>query len=69
MFNILNAITEGLSNLNTPIGFAGSLVTMFDHFKNSVHIEETLDAVREKRYFGSVTDARISCNDLTIKNL
>lgn len=53
MFNILNAITEGLSNLNTPIGFAGSLVTMFDHFKNSGHIEETLDAVREKRYFDS----------------
>ncbi len=50
MFNILDAITEGFSNLNTPIGFVGSLVTIFDHFKNknSSHIEETLDAIRKK---------------------
>lgn len=59
MFNILNTITAGLSALNTPIGFGGSLITIFDHFKNkkSSHIKETLDAIREKssvayaRYF------------------
>jgi hypothetical protein len=34
MFNILDAITAGLSALNTPIGFGGSLITVFDHFKN-----------------------------------
>ena len=59
MFNILDAITAGLSDLNTPIGFVGSLITIFDHFKNknSSHIDETLDAIREKssvayaRYF------------------
>lgn len=59
MFNILNTITAGLSALNTPIGFGGALITIFDHFKNkkSSHIKETLDAIREKssvayaRYF------------------
>ena len=59
MFNILDTITAGLSALNTPIGFGGSLITIFDHFKNknSSHIKETLDAIREKssvayaRYF------------------
>ena len=34
MFNILDTITAGLSALNTPIGFGGSLLTIFDHFKN-----------------------------------
>ncbi len=50
MFNILNAILENLSNLNTPIGLVGSLVTIYDHFKNknSNHMKETLDAIREK---------------------
>ena len=50
MFNILDTITAGLSTLNTPIGFGGSLITIFDHFrnKNSSHIEETLDAIQEK---------------------
>lgn len=50
MFNILDAITAGLSGLNTSIGLVGSLVTIFDHFKNknSGHIEETLDAIRKK---------------------
>ena len=50
MFNILDAITAGLSDLNTPIGLVGSLVTIFDHFKNknSNHIKETRDAIREK---------------------
>lgn len=40
MFNILDTITAGLSALNTPIGFGGSLITIFDHFKNknSSHI-------------------------------
>ncbi len=59
MFNILDTITAGLSALNTPIGFGGSLITIFDHFKNknSSHIRETQDAIREKssvayaRYF------------------
>ena len=59
MFNILDTITAGLSALNTPIGFGGSLITIFDHFKSkkSSHIKETLDAIREKssvayaRYF------------------
>lgn len=50
MHNILDVIKDGLSNLNTPVGFTGSLVTIFDHFRNqnSNHIQETLDAVREK---------------------
>ena len=50
MFNILDTITEVFSNFNTSIGFVGSLVTIFDHFKNknSSHIEETLDAIRKK---------------------
>ncbi len=50
MFNILDAITEGLSNLNTPVGFVGSVITIYDHFKNKngSHMEETMDAIREK---------------------
>ena len=50
MFNVLDAITECFSNLNTPIGVVGSLITVFDHFKNrnSSHSEETLDAIRKK---------------------
>ena len=50
MYHILNAVTENLSRLNTSIGFVGSLVTIFDHFKNkdSSHITETLAAIREK---------------------
>ena len=50
MHHILRALTEGISALNTSIGLAGSLVTIFDHFKNknSDHMKETLDAVREK---------------------
>lgn len=50
MFNILDVITAGLSDPNTPIGLVGSLVTIFDHFKNknSSHIKETLDAIRKK---------------------
>lgn len=34
MFNILDTITTGLSALNTSIGLGGSLITIFDHFKN-----------------------------------
>ena len=50
MFNILDVLKEGFSDLNTLIGFTGSLVTIFDHFKNKdgTHIQETLDAIREK---------------------
>ena len=50
MVSILDTITEGLSALNTSIGFGGSLITIFDHFKNknSSHIEETLSAIRKK---------------------
>ena len=49
MFNILDVLKEGFSDLNTLIGFTGSLVTIFDHFKNKdgTHIQETLDAIRE----------------------
>lgn len=36
MFNILDTITAGLSDLNTPIGLVGSLVTIFDHFKKKI---------------------------------
>ena len=51
MFNILDTITTGLSALNTSIGLGGSLITIFDHFKNknSSHVEETLDANRAWR--------------------
>ncbi len=50
MLNILDTITAELSALNTSIGLGGSLTTIFDHFKskNSSHIKETLDAIREK---------------------
>ena len=50
MNNILDAVKESFSNLNTSIGFVGSVITIFDHFKNknSNHIQETLDAIREK---------------------
>ena len=48
MSNILDTITAALSLLNTTIGLGGSLITIFDKFKNSSHIEETLEAIRKK---------------------
>ena len=50
MLNFLDKIIEGFPAFNTFIGFGGSVVTIFDHFKNknSNHIKETLDAIREK---------------------
>lgn len=45
-----NNILDAIKDLNTTIGFVGSLVTIFDHFKNknSNHIKETLNVIREK---------------------
>ena len=39
-----------LSSLNTKIGFAGSIITLYDHFKNQddTHIKETFAAIRNK---------------------
>ena len=68
MFNILDTITAGLSDLNTPIGLVGSLVTIFDHFKNknSNHIEETRDAIRENRAWRMHDTANTSNTGRTI---
>lgn len=39
-----------LDRLSTRIGFAGSIITLYDHFKNKddTHIKETFDAIRNK---------------------
>ena len=50
MVNILDTIQSCFANLNTPIGFAGSLITIFDHFRNQNknHIDDTLSIIRKK---------------------
>lgn len=39
-----------LTGLNSRIGFAGSIITLYDHFKNQddTHIKETFAAIRNK---------------------
>lgn len=50
MFNILDAVTGGFSAIGGPVGLAGSLVTIFDHFRNANegHMEQTLRDIRGK---------------------
>ncbi len=50
MFNILDIIQNGFVMLNDPIGLAGSLITIFDHFRNQNknHIDDTLNTMRKK---------------------
>ena len=50
MFNILDAIQNGFAILDDPIGFAGSLITISDHFRNQNknHMDDTLNTIREK---------------------
>ena len=48
MLTILETAIGGFHTLNTAVGFSGSLVTLYDHFKGNTHIKETLTAMRRQ---------------------
>ncbi len=48
MFTIFEVVLGGFHTLNTTVGFLGSLVTLYDHFKGNTHIKETLSAMRSQ---------------------
>lgn len=64
-------VEQILSSLNGKIGFAGSLITIYDHFKNldDTHIKETFTAIRNqsKKAYDSYCEYRkYRINDIGI---
>ena len=73
MSNILDTIQNSFASLDTLIGFAGSLITILDHFRNQNknHIDDTLNTIREKSataYERYCEFRRYRQNDLGVPN-